>query len=71
MRANTPQLPGGGGGGWAQLELTGALIILVYGKEIDKRKRSIIKINFSFSAITVEKPGSLILYHPNYIISQV
>ena len=26
MRANAPQLPGGGGGGgWAQLELTGAL----------------------------------------------
>ena len=45
------------------------LIILVYGKEIDKRKRSIIKINFSFSTITVEKPGSLILFHPNYIIS--
>ena len=31
MRANAPQLPGGGGGGgWAQLELTDALWIPAY-----------------------------------------
>ena len=28
--ANAPRLPGGGGGGWAQVELTDALVIEVF-----------------------------------------
>ena len=60
MRANAPQLPGGGG--WAQLELTGALTTRKLIKHLERHA----KINFkalpitSFVYISVMTPASIL-----------